>query len=116
MQYDNPSHRVSSYTSEPSRDGGGGTELTYTLAQSAIPVSINTASANTIALYGQSAILVTHTIGVLGSYITTALTPGMKFVTDDRTESYLFRGIRKGRASPSGSIPALTYIDVEQIL
>ena len=116
MLYTNPRHRISSYTSEPTRDDGGGTVLTYTVAQSAIPCSINTASANTIRLYAQSAISVTHTVGFLASVVTTDLTPGMKLVADDTGESYRIQGIRKGRAAPNNSIPAFVYADVDQLL
>lgn len=114
--YTNPRHRCSTYTSEPARDGGGGTQLDYTLAQSAIPCSINMASATTIRLYGQSNIVVSHTIGFLGSTITTDLTPGMKIVADDNSASFLIQGIRKGRAAPNNSIPALTYADCSELL
>ena len=112
--WENPPHAVSSYTSDVSRDGGGGTQLVFTLAQSAIPCSINTASASTISLYAQSAIRVTHTVAFLASAVTTALTPGMKLVADDTSDSYHIGGIRKGRAY--GSIPAFVYADCDQIL
>jgi hypothetical protein len=114
--HDNPRHRVTSYTSTSARDGSGGTTTTYTLAQSDIAVSINTASSSTRELYSRRDIVVTHTVGVLTAKLTTAWVEGMKLVTDDRSESYKINGLRGGRQSPNGAIPALTYADCEQLL
>lgn len=116
MLYTNPRHRVSSYTVSSSRDAGGGTELTYTLAQAAIPCSINTASASTVQLYMQSNIRVSVTVGFLASTLTTTLTPGMKLVSDDTSETLRIEGIRQGRAAPNNSIPALVYADCSVII
>jgi hypothetical protein len=112
--YDNPPHRVTTYTSDASRDAGGGTVVTWTAAQSGLPCSINTASASEREIFAQMGIVVTHTIGVLTSAITTPVVRGMKVVTGDRTESYHVRGISAGRAY--GNVPAFTYLFCEQQL
>ena len=51
--WDNPPHRVSSYTSANAGDSAGGHATTYTAAQSAIPCIINTASGSEQALFAQ---------------------------------------------------------------
>lgn len=112
--WSNPPHRASTYTVASSRDDGGGVALTYTLAQSAVPCSINTASASTVERFAQEGITVTHTVAFLSSALTTALTRGMKLVADDTSKSYHVRGIRQGRAY--GSVPAFVYADVEEQL
>jgi hypothetical protein len=112
--HDNPPHRVTTYTSDASRDLGGGTAITYTAAQAALPCSIDTASASERELFAQQGIVVTHKIGILTAAITTAIVRGMKVVTNDRSESYHVRGISAGRTY--GSIPPFTYLFVEQQL
>ena len=44
--YSSPPHQVTTYTSEASRDLGGGTVVTFTAAQTDLKCSINTASAS----------------------------------------------------------------------
>jgi hypothetical protein len=114
--HDNPRHRASLYSVASGTDNGGGTTLAYTLAQSAIAVSINTASASTQELFAQQNIVVTHTIGVLTSKLTSTPQRGWKVVADDTSDAYHVEGIRRGRQSPNGSIPALTYLQVRQIM
>ena len=109
--HDNPPHRVTTYTVASSRDTGGGTTLSYTAADSALPCSIDTAGASERETFGQQGIVVTHKIGILTSAITTAVVRGMKVVTDDRSESYHVRGVSAGRSY--GSIPAFTYLFCE---
>lgn len=111
--FDNPPHSCSTYTVVSSTDTGGGAALTYTLAQSAVPCSVNTASANTVALYDQQQIRVSHTVGFLSSVLTTALTRGMKLVASEGG-TFRVEGIRTGRAY--GGIPAFTYADVSELL
>lgn len=112
--YSLPPHRVTVYTSDASRDGGGGTEIEWTVFQAAVPCSINTASANEAEYYARRDIAVSHTVAFLASVLSTPLTEGMKLISDDRSENYHIRGIRYGRAY--GSIPAFLYADVEQAL
>lgn len=114
MIWNNPPHRVTSYTLTTARDAGGGTANTFTAAQSAIPCLINTSSANEVELYASQNIRVTHTVAIKSSVLTTAITRGMKVVADDNSASYHVKGIRSGRAFRT--IPAFTYLDVEQIL
>jgi hypothetical protein len=109
-----PPHSVTTYTVSVSRDAGGGTSLSYSSAQAAVPCSINTASASEREIFAQQGIVVTHTVGFLASVLTTALTRGMKLVTSDTSESYHVRGISKGRAY--GNIPAFVYAYCEQQL
>lgn len=116
MLWDNPVHRVSSYTSEASRGDGGGTTLTFTLAQAAIPCLINTSSASEVELFAQQGIRVTHTVSFKATALTTALSRGMKLVADDNSASYHVKGIRTGRGSPLGTIPAFVYADCEEQL
>lgn len=114
MLWDNPEHRVTSYTLTTARDSGGGTTNTFTSAQASIPCQINTASASEVELYAQQGIRVTHTVSFKSSTLTTALVRGMKLVTDDTSASLHIQGIRKGRAFRS--IPAFVYADcVEQL-
>lgn len=110
--YDNPPHRVSHYTSASGRDDGGGVTLSYTLAQSAIPCSINTSGSSTRELFAQMGIVVTHRIAVLASKITATVKRGDKFVADDTSASYLVQGITYGRTY--GNIPRFAYFDVQE--
>jgi hypothetical protein len=110
--YDNPPHRASHYTSASSTDTGGGVTLTYTLAQAAVPCSINTAGSSERELFAQQGIVVTHTIAILASAITTIPKRGDRFVTDDRNENYHVQGIRYGRAY--GRVPEFVYLSTEQ--
>jgi hypothetical protein len=112
--HDNPRHRASLYSVASGTDNGGGTTLAYTLAQSAIAVSINTASASTQELFAQQNIVVTHTIGVLTSKLTSTPQRGWKVVVG--SAAYHIEGIRSGRASPNGTIPALLYLQVRELL
>ena len=112
--HDNPPHRVTTYTVASSRDTGGGTTLTYTAADSALPCSIDTAGASERETFGQQGIVVTHKIGILTSAITTAVVRGMKVVADDTAKAYHVNGISAGRAY--GSIPAFTYLFVAEQL
>ena len=113
MLYDNPPHRVSLYSSAGANDAGGGVVTTYTLVQSACPCLINTTSANTAVVYAQMNIRVTNTVGILSSDLTTTPKPGWKVITDDASQTFLVKGIRSGRESALGTIPALTYLDCE---
>lgn len=113
MLSDSPPHVCSSYTATTSRDSGGGTQWSYTLAQANIKCSINTLSSSTQRKYGQDQVVVTHCVGILAAFLTTPITPGMKLI-DDRGLSYHVLGIRLGREY--GGIPQLFYADCEQIL
>lgn len=112
--FDNPPHAVSTYTGAPTRDGGGGTTLTYTLAQAAVPCSINTASASERELFLQDGIVVTHTVAFLAAALTTPLARGMKLVAGDTSATFHVKGISAGRAY--GGVPAFTYAYCEQQL
>lgn len=112
--YDAPPHTVSTYSVASSTDSGGGTTLAYTLAQSGVACSINTASSSEREQFAQQGIFVTHTVAFLASKLTTELTRGMKLVTSDRSETYHVRGISHGRAY--GTIPAFVYAFCEQQL
>ncbi len=112
--HDNPPHRASHYTSASTTDAGGGTGSDFTLAQSAVPVSINTATSSERELFAQQGMVVTHTLGILASKLTTIPQRGDKFVTDDRGESFHVRGISYGRQY--GNIPAFVYLACEQQL
>src|SRR5262245_18277274 len=111
--WNNPPHRVSSYTVDSKRDGGGGTDLDYTVAQSSIACSVNTATSDTIDLFARDQIKVTHTVAFLASVLTTALTPGMKLVKADTSTGLHVKGISKGQAY--GNIPAFVYAFCEEI-
>jgi hypothetical protein len=113
MLPDDPPHRCTSYSVATARDTGGGTTITYTLAQADIPCSINTLSSATQREYGQDQVTVTHCVGVLAAYLTTPITRGMKLV-DDRGSTYRVEGIRLGRAY--GGISQLFYADCVEIL
>lgn len=112
--WSNPPHAVTVYTSAPSRDSGGGTKITWSSLQSAVPCSINTASSTEQELYARRDIVVTHTVAFLSSALTTALAKGQKLIADDTSTSFHIRGIRRGRAY--GNVPAFTYADCEQVL
>ena len=116
MLYDSPPHRVSLYSSTNANDAAGGVVVTYTLEQSAVPCLINTASANTQLVFAQMQIRVMQTVGILSSELTTTPEPGWKAVADDRSTTLIVRGIRSGRESALGTIPALTYLDCEEFL
>lgn len=112
--YDNPPHRVTHYTSTSGRDDGGGVTLSYVLAQSAIPCSINTSGSSTRELFAQMGIVVTHRIAALASKISATVKRGDKFVADDNSAQYLIQGITYGRAY--GNIPPFVYFDVQEQL
>lgn len=115
MLFDNPPHRVSIYSTSTSQDAGGGVTLNYsaTPAQAAVPCLLNTASARTVDWYSQSGNLVSHTVAFASSALAVALTNDMKFTDDDTGKTYKIVGIRAGRAM--GTVPALTYADVQQL-
>ena len=112
--YDDPPHAVDVYTSASSTDSGGGVRVSYSASpsRSAVPCSINTASASEAERYAQQNIVVSHTVAFLGSAVT--LLRGYKLVATDTGEAYHVHGIRKGRGY--GGVPALLYADAEQIL
>ncbi len=112
--YDDPPMSVSTYTVTTARDSGGGQAFTYTLAQSGVACSINMASASTQREYAQDQIVVTNTISALLGSWSPVVTRGMKVVADDTQAVYIVEGIRNGRAY--GNIPALTYLDVRELL
>lgn len=116
--YDAPTHRVTLYSTTAgitaaTRDTGGGTALTYTSAQAAVPCLINTISANEQLRYAQVQVIVTHTIAFLSSVLTVTLAQEWKIVDDDTGDTYRIKGLRKGRQQ--GGIPAFTYADVEEL-
>jgi len=111
--HDNPPHRVNTYTVASSADQGGGTALSYTLADSSLKCSINTASSSEREMFSQSQQIVTHTVAFLTSAITTPLVRGMKLVATDNSISLHVLGISAGRAY--GSIPAFTTAYCESI-
>jgi hypothetical protein len=112
--FDSPPHAISLFTATSSRDAGGGTTTTYTLAQSAVPCSVNTASASTQELFAQQNIRVDVTVAFLASALTTALTRGMKLIASDTSQSLHVEGISTGRSY--GSIPSLVYAHCSIIL
>lgn len=112
--FDAPPHAVATYSVDTSRDAGGGETLAYTLVQSAVPCSINTASAATQELFAQQGIRVSHTVAFLSSALTTAVTRGFKLVAADTGASFKVEGIRAGRAY--GRVPALLYCDCSELL
>lgn len=113
MLYDNPPHLIALYSSVNARDSAGGTVVTYTLVQDDVPCLINTTSANMQLVYAQQQIRVTDTIGILSATLDSTPQPGWKAVADDTGQTFIIRGIRSGRASGMGTIPALTYLDTE---
>ena len=112
--HDDPPHRVTTYTSTTGPDAGGGTGVTYTQAQAAVPCSIDTASASEVAKFAAQQIAVTHKVGFLASVLRTPLTRGMKLVAGDTGASFHVKGIATGRAY--GSIPAFMYAFCEEML
>lgn len=114
MLWDNPPHRITLLSVASGVDAGGGTSLVYTSVQSAVPASINTASASEVEMFSQQGMQVSHTIAVLASALTTVPLRGWKATSDDRSESFHIEGIRHGRSY--GGIPAFVYLQVRQIL
>jgi hypothetical protein len=116
--WDRPAHRCALYSVASSRDGGGGTTLTYTLEQSAIPCSVNTSGANETDLFGQTNQAVTHTVGIRSDALTVTPAPGWKIVVTDLSVSLHVEGIRRGRTPPSGLLllPAMYYFSCRELL
>lgn len=114
MLSDYPPHSCSLYSAASSQDDGGGTVLAYTLAQADLPCSINTASSSTRRDYGQDQVTVTHTVSFQSATLTVTCTRGMK-VVDDQSNTFIVRGIRSPCRPSSYIIPALTYLDCEQV-
>lgn len=112
--WDNPPHSISLSSVTSGTDAGAGTQLTYTVAQSGIACSINSASSSTKLLFAQQNIVCTHTVATLASTLTAVPKPGWKVQTTDRSESYHILGIRHGREY--GNVPAFVYLDCEQQL
>ena len=111
--HDNPPHACTLSRPTASRDGGGGTALTYATLQASVPCSIDTASASERELFAQQGMVVTHTVGILTSKLTTAPARGDK-AADPDGNSYHVHGISRGRAY--GGIPAFTYLHCEEQL
>jgi hypothetical protein len=112
--YDDPPHSVSTYTPTVAADAGGGDPLSYAVAQTGVPCSIDTASASTVQMYAQDQIQVTHTVAFLSSVLTTPITRGMKLVAGDSGGSFHVEGIRAGRQY--SGVPAFTYCDCRELL
>ncbi len=113
--FDNPPHRVNSLTPSAFRDDGGGTDITYTLAQSGIPCLINTLSSSEQEMFAQEGLTVSHRVGFLSSVLSPDLTRGMKLIaTDTLGGQFEVRGIQEGRAM--GNVPSLLYAICQQIL
>lgn len=110
----NPPHACDVYTVSDSRDAGGGTQLTYTLAQAGVPCSINTADAATREQFAQRGIFVTHTVAFLSESLTATPGRGVKLVAADTGASFQVQGISGGRAY--GGVPAFTYLHCEEQL
>lgn len=106
--FDDPPHSISTYSVNSSRDAGAGTKYTYTLAQSGVPCSINSASASERELFAQQGIVVSHTIAILASALTTPITRGMKVVDESVNEPLHVMGINTGQEY--GNIPPITYL------
>ena len=111
--WDYAPHTCSVYSCASGRDEGAGVTLTYTLAQSDVPCSINSASASEQERFAQVNQVVTHTVGFKSSVLTVTLTPGMKLVGQDG-ESLHIKGINTGFSW--GPVPALTYCYCESLL
>lgn len=112
--YANPPHRVTIYKSASARDSAGGTNLTYSVRQAAVPCSIATASGSEQDRFSQMNLTITHRVAFLSSTLTDGVLVGDKLVADDTGDTYHVRGISRGRSY--GTIPAFTYVDVEQLL
>lgn len=110
--YDSPEHSADLYTSTSSRDSAGGTNLTYTPAQSGVPCSVNLLSSREVERYAQQGIVASHCCAFLGDALTVTPVRGMKLVVGGL--SFHVRGIRAGLGY--GGIPRLTYLDCEQVL
>ena len=113
--WDDPEHRISLFSVATSRDGGGGVEYSYSLAQSGVPCLNNTASASESLLFAQQGIVVTHTISIASSELTSPVARGWK-VVDENGSSYHVEGIRAGRAVDELDIPAFTYLQCREQL
>jgi len=116
MLYDDCPHSVNLYSSAPANTAAGTATMNYTLIQSACPCLINTASASTQALYAQSQIVVTMTVGILSEQLTSTPQNGWKVVAADTGLTLVVKGIRSGRVSALGTIPPLTYLDCSEML
>jgi hypothetical protein len=118
LLWDRPAHRCALYSVASSRDGGGGTTLTYTLEQSAIPCSVNTSGANESELFGQQNQSVSHTVGIRSEVLNVTPVPGWKIVVADLSISLHIEGIRRGRTPPSGLglLPAVYYFACRELL
>jgi hypothetical protein len=112
--YDDPPHSVDTYTVVSGSESGGGVTLTFTLAQSGVKCSIDTASADEQERFARMQQVVTHRVGFRASVLTTALTPGMKLVAGDTGGSFHVKGIAKGREY--GGVPPFVYAFCEELL
>ena len=113
--FDNPPHLANTYTvNAGTRDAGGGTPLTYTIAQSSLPCSIQTASASEREMFAQQGIVVSHTVAYLTATASPAVTRGMKVVNQRTAKAYHVHGISSGEEY--GNIPPLSYLYCEEIL
>jgi len=110
--HDNPPHSVTIQAPTSSRDGAGGTNLSYTTVQADVPCSIDTADPREVERFAAMQLVVTHTVGILSSVLSTPLARGSKLVSG--SSSFHVQGISTGRAY--GSIPAFTYAHCEEVL
>lgn len=114
MLWHRPPHRVSVLRPIAGRDSGGGTTVSYTTVQSAVPCSISSLDSDEIARFAMADVRVTHTVAVAAAYLSVTVMPGDVLVADDTGDRYRIQGLRRGRAY--GHIPAMVYATCEQIL
>lgn len=109
--WSNPPHRADVYTAASGVDAGGGSTQVYTLSQSSVPCSVNTASSSEVERFSQPNQTVSHTVALLSSALTTPLVRGVKLVCDG--VSYHVHGISAGKQY--GGVPAFTTAYCESL-
>jgi hypothetical protein len=114
MLYDDPPHRVDVLRPITGRDAGGGTQITYSVVAAAVPCSIDTMSSTEVMRFAAAQIQVTHTIGFRADVLPVNLMPGDVLRAADTGARYKVVALRAGR--PYGTIPALVYAIVDQLL
>lgn len=90
--------------------------LTFSLAQSAIPCSIDTMSSSEREMFAQQGMIVSHRVGIRSELLSTAVKRDDQFRPDDTGAIYTIRGISAGRAYAELGIPAFTYLMCDEQL
>lgn len=109
--YDNPPHRCDIYSSSSTTDSGGGTGISYTIAQASVPCFAPTISSSEQERFNQTQLVTQHEIHFKTSTLTVTLVRGMKIIVSGA--SLHITGIVVNPAA--GGVPSLAKVTAENL-